>query len=96
MHVEIRKADDGGNWDDAVQKAIGEGSGTSNAAFKAFDDQSASELATLSDTTRTELTDRPARCRRSAGSACRSGSSPHCSPPGACPSDWRSTDEEVR
>ena len=36
-----------------------------------------------------------AACRRSAGSACRSASWLHCSSPGACRSDWRSTDEEA-
>jgi hypothetical protein len=56
VHTQIRTDDDGGNWDEAVQKAIGQGSGTSNAAFKVFDARSASELAEVSAIARTELT----------------------------------------
>jgi hypothetical protein len=57
VHVKIRKSDDGGDWDAAVDKAIGSDSGTSNATFKTFDDQSAGKLADFSDQTRSELTD---------------------------------------
>jgi hypothetical protein len=56
VHVEIRKNDDRGDWDAAVQKAIGAGDGTSNTTFKAFDDQSAGKLADFSDQARAELT----------------------------------------
>jgi hypothetical protein len=57
VHVGIRKADDDGHWDAAVDQAIGSGAGTSNTAFKSFDDQSAGKLADFSDQTRSELTD---------------------------------------
>jgi hypothetical protein len=57
VHVEIRKSDDDGAWDKAVDQAIGSRSGTSNATFKTFDDQSAGKLADFSDQTRSELTD---------------------------------------
>jgi hypothetical protein len=55
VHEEIRILDDGGDWESAVQLAIGTGSGTSNAAFSSFDDGSSNQLATLSDQTATEL-----------------------------------------
>jgi hypothetical protein len=49
VHAEIRKLDDGGNWDEAVAVATGTGANTSNQAFNAFD----GELATyISDTAR--------------------------------------------
>jgi hypothetical protein len=58
VHVDIRKSDDNlGDWDGAVDKAIGSGNGTSNTIFKAFDDQSAGKLADLSTQARAELTD---------------------------------------
>jgi hypothetical protein len=58
VHVDIRKSDDVlGDWDGAVDKAIGSGNGTSNTIFKAFDDQSAGQLADLSTQARAELTD---------------------------------------
>jgi len=58
VHVGIRKSDDvDGNWQKAVNAAVGTGNGTSNAAFKAFDDQSAGKLADLSTQARSELTD---------------------------------------
>lgn len=56
VHVEIRKEDDKGNWDAAVEKAIGESNISSNAAFKAFDDRSSSDLHRFSNTARAELT----------------------------------------
>jgi hypothetical protein len=56
VHVEIRKSDDRGSWDEAVDQAIGSGEGSSNRIFKAFDDQSAGKLADLSAQARSELT----------------------------------------
>ncbi|NEA34193.1 hypothetical protein [Streptomyces sp. SID13031] len=58
VHVGIRKLDDtDGKWQDAVNTAVGTGDGTSNEAFKAFDDQSATKLADFSAQARAELTD---------------------------------------
>ncbi|MEV6410242.1 hypothetical protein [Kribbella sp. NPDC051718] len=57
VHVAIRKSDDDGFWDKAVDQAIGSSNGTSNATFKTFDDQSAGKLADFSDQTRAELSD---------------------------------------
>jgi CHASE3 domain sensor protein len=56
VHVEIRKSDDRGSWDEAVDQAIGSAEGSSNRIFKAFDDQSAGKLADLSAQARSELT----------------------------------------
>ncbi|WBQ06534.1 hypothetical protein [Kribbella sp. CA-293567] len=54
-HEKIRGLDDKGNWDGAVDLAIGTGRSTSNAAFAAFDKSSADRLANLSDATQSEL-----------------------------------------
>lgn len=39
VHGAIRRLDDGGSWDQAVQRAVGSGEGSSNAAFGPFDQQ---------------------------------------------------------
>jgi hypothetical protein len=57
VHTKIRKADDGGDWDGAVNLAIGTGGATSNTAFATFDKTSSGRLADLSDETRSNLTD---------------------------------------
>jgi hypothetical protein len=56
-HTDIRKDDDGGNWDQAVEKAIGSGGNTSNTAFAAFNKESGASLSAVSDLTRADLTD---------------------------------------
>jgi hypothetical protein len=43
-HSDIRSADDGGDWDEAVSLATDRGEGTANAAFAAFDTASAAAL----------------------------------------------------
>lgn len=55
-HVKIRGLDDNGNWDGAVDLAIGSGRDTSNTAFAAFDKSSGERLADLSDEARSSLT----------------------------------------
>ena len=45
VHTKIRALDDGGAWDDAVQRAVGSGAGSSNAAFAPFDAGLASFVA---------------------------------------------------
>jgi hypothetical protein len=45
VHTEIRRLDDGGAWDDAVQLAVGSGPGSSNAAFGPLDQGLASFVA---------------------------------------------------
>jgi hypothetical protein len=47
-HQQIRKADDGGKWETAVSQAIGQGGTSSNAAFDAFDTDSARALTSSS------------------------------------------------
>ena len=47
-HQEIRKSDDGGNWDAAVAQAIGSGPSSANATFNAFDTSSRAALASSS------------------------------------------------
>ena len=47
-HKQIRKADDGGNWDGAVTRAIGSGPTSANATFNAFDARSGVALASSS------------------------------------------------
>lgn len=54
-HTKIRKADDDGKWDEAVDLAIGTGKSTSNTAFAAFDKASGDRLNDLSDATQSEL-----------------------------------------
>lgn len=50
IHQQIRKADDGGQWEDAVRQAIGSGPTSSNATFDAFDTASSSALTSSSRT----------------------------------------------
>jgi hypothetical protein len=47
-HKEIRKADDGGKWEDAVKQATGSGPKTANATFGGFDDRSDAVLTSSS------------------------------------------------
>lgn len=56
-HVAIRKADDGGNWDAAVDQAIGTGPNTATAPFTNFDKSSTSKLADASDAAQAQLAD---------------------------------------
>jgi hypothetical protein len=49
-HVKIRAADDGGQWDSAVQQAIGSGPASANTTFNAFDASSGAALASSSRT----------------------------------------------
>lgn len=51
LHQEIRAADDGGAWEDAVAAATDDGDGSANAAFAAFDTASADALASTSQQT---------------------------------------------
>jgi hypothetical protein len=44
VHNQIRKLDDGGQWDAAVALATGSGPTSANTAFNAFDTQLASTL----------------------------------------------------
>ena len=47
-HTQIRKADDGGRWEDAVTQAIGSGATSANATFDAFDSSSGAALTSSS------------------------------------------------
>jgi hypothetical protein len=49
-HAKIRAADDGGQWDSAVQQAVGGGPASANATFSAFDAGSRAALASSSRT----------------------------------------------
>ncbi len=49
-HTQIRKADDGGEWERAVSQAIGSGANSANATFDAFDSTSAAALTSSSST----------------------------------------------
>ncbi|TDO49196.1 hypothetical protein EV643_106165 [Kribbella sp. VKM Ac-2527] len=57
IHTQIRTADDGGKWDEAVGKAIGSSGQTANTTFAQFDKASSTSLTISSSTTRTALTD---------------------------------------
>ncbi len=57
VHEEIRARDDGGDWEGAVELATGQGSGTGNATFAAFDTASDGQLAELSAQTSQQLDD---------------------------------------
>ena len=57
-HAAIRKADDGGRWEAAVQRAIGSGATSANATFGAFDTSSAAAL-TSSSSSATDSLDAP-------------------------------------
>jgi hypothetical protein len=54
-HEAIRKADDAGDWDKAVDLAIGSGGTSANATFGIFDKASASSLAGTSDAAQAQL-----------------------------------------
>ncbi|ADB34975.1 hypothetical protein Kfla_5972 [Kribbella flavida DSM 17836] len=56
-HTAIRQADDAGNWDAAVQQAIGSGQTSANSSFAAFDRTSTTLLAQTSDSTQARLAD---------------------------------------
>jgi hypothetical protein len=56
-HQKIRALDDGGNWNDAVTKAIGNESDSANTAFNAFDSSAAQSLSANSQQTRSDLSD---------------------------------------
>jgi hypothetical protein len=56
-HQKIRKLDDGGNWDGAVQLAIGSASQSSNNTFNSFDQASGKSLSTASTAAQKELHD---------------------------------------
>jgi hypothetical protein len=55
IHQAIRKADDGGNWDQAVSLAVGKGPASANASFDAFDVGSAAALTSSSRATSDSL-----------------------------------------
>ncbi len=56
-HGEIRKADDSGNWDGAVDLAIGTGATSATVPFTTFDKASSGKLADASDATQAQLAD---------------------------------------
>jgi hypothetical protein len=56
-HQGIRKLDDGGNWDAAVQLAIGSAPASANKTFNSFDQASGQSLSTASTTAQRELHD---------------------------------------
>ncbi|GAA1552045.1 hypothetical protein [Kribbella lupini] len=56
-HVAIRKSDDGGNWDNAVDLAIGTGATSATAPFTTFDNLSTAKLADASDAAQAQLAD---------------------------------------
>src|SRR5471032_1850607 len=47
-HTQIRKADDGGQWEAAVSQATGSGPTSANATFDAFDSSSGAALTSSS------------------------------------------------
>jgi hypothetical protein len=47
-HTEIRKADDGGKWEDAVKQAVGKDPKSANATFGTFDARSGAALTSSS------------------------------------------------
>jgi len=57
-HAQIRTKDDGGQWDSAVQQAIGKDPASANATFTAFDNSSGAAL-TSSSRTATDSLDAP-------------------------------------
>jgi hypothetical protein len=48
IHQQIRKADDGGQWEKAVRQAVGSGPTSANATFDTFDRASGSALTSSS------------------------------------------------
>ncbi len=57
VHEQIRKLDDAGNWDGAVQLATGTGSKSGNATFASFDTSSGEQLDSLGRDTASQLDD---------------------------------------
>ncbi|MEO5980778.1 MAG: hypothetical protein ABIQ13_00535 [Pedococcus sp.] len=57
VHEKIRALDDSGDWEAAVKLATGQGSGTGNATFAAFDTSSDGQLAALGAQTSQQLHD---------------------------------------
>ncbi|MFI7062181.1 hypothetical protein ACIBL3_14450 [Kribbella sp. NPDC050124] len=58
VHVKVRELDTNGNWDQAVDLAIGKASGSNSVGtFTAFDESSAGDLKTSSEAVHSELTD---------------------------------------
>jgi hypothetical protein len=57
IHQQIRQKDDRGQWDQAVQQAIGDDQTSANAAFRSFDTASAEQLARTGEQTRSDLAD---------------------------------------
>ena len=55
VHEQIRKLDDAGNWDGAVQLATGTGSKSGNATFASFDTSSGEQLNSLGEDTASQL-----------------------------------------
>lgn len=55
LHEAIRKLDDDGNWDEAVDAATETGAGTANAAFTAFQQQAAAAIDADAATTTNTL-----------------------------------------
>jgi hypothetical protein len=55
VHKKIRKLDDAGNWDGAVQLATGTGSSSGNATFASFDTSSDKQLDSLGKDTASQL-----------------------------------------
>jgi hypothetical protein len=56
-HQQIRALDDAGDWEGAVKLATGEGTGTGNTTFAAFDTSSDEQLSALSAQTAQQLGD---------------------------------------
>jgi hypothetical protein len=56
-HQKIRTLDDGGNWDAAVQLAIGSAPASANKTFNSFDQASGQSLSTASSAAQSELHD---------------------------------------
>jgi hypothetical protein len=54
-HVQIRQADDAGQWENAVREAVGSGPTSANATFDAFDTSSAAALTASSRATSDSL-----------------------------------------
>ncbi len=55
VHEQIRKLDDGGDWDGAVNLATGTGASSGNGTFANFDTSSGEQLSTLGKDTASQL-----------------------------------------
>lgn len=55
VHVQIRKLDDGGDWNGAVTLATGTGASSGNGTFASFDTSSGEQLSTLGKDTAAQL-----------------------------------------